>query len=73
MVFILMKKLKCYYQADTSTAIAKSIGLATIGFADAFDRLNPDLLVILGDRFEMLAAAQVSINYANSNCSYSWR
>jgi UDP-N-acetylglucosamine 2-epimerase (non-hydrolysing)/GDP/UDP-N,N'-diacetylbacillosamine 2-epimerase (hydrolysing) len=47
--------------SDTPVGIAKSIGLGTIGFADAFDRLRPDLLVLLGDRFEMLAAAQAAL------------
>lgn len=46
---------------DTSVAVAKSIGLGTIGFADAFDRLHPDLVVILGDRYEALAAAQAAM------------
>ncbi|MPY85882.1 MAG: UDP-N-acetylglucosamine 2-epimerase (hydrolyzing), partial [Actinophytocola sp.] len=42
---------------DTPTAVAKSFGLGCIGFADALDRLNPDLLVVLGDRYEALAVA----------------
>ncbi len=46
---------------DTPVGIAKSIGLGVIGFADALDRLRPDLLVILGDRFEILAAAQAAM------------
>jgi UDP-N-acetylglucosamine 2-epimerase (non-hydrolysing)/GDP/UDP-N,N'-diacetylbacillosamine 2-epimerase (hydrolysing) len=47
--------------SDTSIGIAKSIGLGVIGFADAFSYLKPDLLVILGDRFEILAAAQAAM------------
>ena len=39
----------------------KSIGLATISFADALNRLQPDLIIILGDRFEMLAVAQTAL------------
>ena len=49
--------------ADTPTAVCKSMGLALIGYGEALQRLNPDILVLLGDRFEsfcMAAAAQVS-------------
>lgn len=42
---------------DCPLAIAKSQGLGIIGFADAFARLQPDAIVLLGDRFEALAAA----------------
>ena len=47
---------------DTPTAICKSMGLALIGYGEAIWRLKPDILVVLGDRFEtfcMAAAAQV--------------
>jgi GDP/UDP-N,N'-diacetylbacillosamine 2-epimerase (hydrolysing) len=47
---------------DTPTAICKSMGLALIGYGEALQRLNPDMVVVLGDRFEtfcMAAAAQV--------------
>lgn len=43
--------------SDTPTAIAKSFGLGVIGYADALERLDPDVLVIVGDRYEALAAA----------------
>lgn len=42
---------------DSANATSKSIGLGTIGFADVFDDLNPDVVFIPGDRFEILAAA----------------
>ena len=48
--------------SDTPTAICKSMGLAMIGFGEALQRLKPDMVVVLGDRFEtfcMAAAAQV--------------
>lgn len=47
--------------ADSSVATAKSMGLGVMGFADALARLSPDILVVLGDRFEILAAAQVAL------------
>jgi UDP-hydrolysing UDP-N-acetyl-D-glucosamine 2-epimerase len=47
--------------SDTPVGVAKSIGLTTIGFADAFERLAPDMIVLPGDRFELLAAAQAAL------------
>lgn len=47
---------------DTPVAICKSMGLAMIGYGEALQRLKPDIVVVLGDRFEtfcMAAAAQV--------------
>ena len=59
--FLINEKVEMLLSADTKTAVVKSMGLATIGFADALSRLKPDLLIILGDRFEMLAAAQSAL------------
>jgi UDP-N-acetylglucosamine 2-epimerase (non-hydrolysing) len=59
--FHINEKVEMLLSADTQTAVVKSIGLATIGFADALERLRPDLLIILGDRFEMLAVAQSAL------------
>jgi GDP/UDP-N,N'-diacetylbacillosamine 2-epimerase (hydrolysing) len=47
--------------SDSAVGVTKSMGLAVIGFADAFDYLAPDLVVILGDRFEILAAASAAL------------
>ena len=55
--------------ADTSSAISKSTGLGPIGFADAFHELNPDVVVLLGDRFEVLAAA-IAANFAKIPISH---
>jgi GDP/UDP-N,N'-diacetylbacillosamine 2-epimerase (hydrolysing) len=55
--FTIDKKVELILSADTPTAISKSTGLGTIGFADAFADLKPDIVVILGDRFEALAAS----------------
>ncbi len=59
--FNINAKVEMLLSSDTSVAITKSIGLAVIGFADAFDRLAPDVIVLLGDRFEILAAAQAAL------------
>lgn len=54
-------KVEMLLSSDTATGVAKSIGLGVVGFADVFDRLKPDVLVLLGDRYEMLAAAQAAL------------
>ena len=59
--FTIDDRIEMLLSGDTPVAIAKSIGLATIGFADAFARLQPDLVVLLGDRYELLAAAQAAL------------
>lgn len=61
--FIIHKKVEMLLSSDTENAITKSIGLATIGFADALEELNPDLLILLGDRYEILAAATAALIY----------
>jgi UDP-hydrolysing UDP-N-acetyl-D-glucosamine 2-epimerase len=50
-------EIECLISSDTAVGVAKSTGVAVIGFADAFSRLHPDLVVVLGDRYEILAAA----------------
>ena len=48
---------------DNANSTAKAIGRGISGFADAFDALQPDLLLILGDRYEMLAVASTALIY----------
>ena len=55
--FKINEKIEMLLSADTDSAVVKSIGLGMIGYADALDRLLPDMVVILGDRFEAFAAA----------------
>lgn len=59
--FIIDAKVEMLLSSDSSVAITKSLGLATIGFADALERLKPDIVVLLGDRYEILAAAQAAM------------
>ena len=47
--------------SNTPTGVARSMGLGVLAMTDALDRLRPDVLVILGDRFEALVAAQVAL------------
>jgi len=55
------KKVECLLSSDSAAGVTKSIGLAMIGFADALNELSPDLVIILGDRTEMLAAATTAM------------
>jgi UDP-N-acetylglucosamine 2-epimerase (non-hydrolysing)/GDP/UDP-N,N'-diacetylbacillosamine 2-epimerase (hydrolysing) len=59
--FVINKKVPMDTSSDTANAIVKSMGQAQIGFADAFEDLHPDLIIILGDRYEMLAAASAAL------------
>lgn len=59
--FTIDAKVEMLLSSDTPVGIAKSIGLGVIGFADALDRLRPDILLLLGDRYEILAAAQAAL------------
>jgi UDP-N-acetylglucosamine 2-epimerase (non-hydrolysing)/GDP/UDP-N,N'-diacetylbacillosamine 2-epimerase (hydrolysing) len=55
------ERVESLISGDTPAATTKSIGLGVIGFADVFRRLTPDWLIILGDRFEVFAAAQAAL------------
>lgn len=59
--FHIDEKIEMLLSSDTPTGIAKSIGLGTIGMADALARLQPNIVVLLGDRFETFAAAQAAL------------
>jgi UDP-N-acetylglucosamine 2-epimerase (non-hydrolysing)/GDP/UDP-N,N'-diacetylbacillosamine 2-epimerase (hydrolysing) len=54
-------RVEMLLSSDTPTGITKSVGLGVIGFSDALATLKPDLLVVLGDRFEILAAVQAAL------------
>lgn len=59
--FAVDRKVETLLSSDTAVGIAKSIGLGVIGFAEAFEQLKPDLLVLLGDRYEIWSAAQAAL------------
>lgn len=59
--FKIDKKIEMLLSSDTPVGTVKSMGLASIGFAEAYDELKPDIIVILGDRYEMLAAASAAL------------
>src|SRR3989337_2143361 len=54
--FPIAERVEMLLSSDTETAVATSMGLGMIGFAKSYERLRPDILLILGDRFEILSA-----------------
>lgn len=58
--FHINEKVELLLSSDSRVGISKSMGLGCIGFAEAYERLNPDTLVVLGDRFEVFIAASVA-------------
>lgn len=56
------KKIEILLSSDTPASISKSMGLAMISFADYFEELMPDMLLVLGDRYETLAVSCVAMN-----------
>jgi UDP-hydrolysing UDP-N-acetyl-D-glucosamine 2-epimerase len=61
--FDIAERIEMLVSSDNPEGVAKSIGLGTIGFAQAYARFRPDILVVLGDRFEMYAAVIASLPF----------
>jgi GDP/UDP-N,N'-diacetylbacillosamine 2-epimerase (hydrolysing) len=59
--FVIDEKIENLISSDTKSSIAKSTGLAMILLSEAFSRLNPDVLLVVGDRFETHAAATTAM------------
>lgn len=59
--FVIDRKVELLLSSDTSIGTSKSMGLGIIGFAEALQELKPDLVMLLGDRFEILSAAQAAM------------
>jgi GDP/UDP-N,N'-diacetylbacillosamine 2-epimerase (hydrolysing) len=59
--FQIDRKVEMLTSSDTPVGIAKSMGLGLIGFADALDELQPNMIVVLGDRFEIFAAVSAAL------------
>lgn len=53
--FAISEKVEMLMSSDTASGIVKTMGVCMISFADVFNRLKPDMLVVLGDRYEMLS------------------
>ena len=59
--FKIDKKIETLLSSDTATGISKSMGLGQISFSDAFDDLKPDIVVVLGDRYEICSAVNAAM------------
>lgn len=59
--FTITKKIEMLLSSDTAIGISKSMGLAQISFAESFEELKSDLLVILGDRYEIFSAVSAAM------------
>lgn len=55
------RKIEMLLSADTSSSVVKSMGMEMIGFADALTEDQPDLMIVLGDRYEILVAATAAM------------
>ncbi|MBL4773458.1 MAG: UDP-N-acetylglucosamine 2-epimerase (hydrolyzing) [Alcanivoracaceae bacterium] len=56
-----VKTVECLLSSDTDVGMAKSLGLAILGITDVLAELRPDLMLIIADRYEMLAPASVAL------------
>jgi len=61
--FEIADRVEMLLSSDTPEGIANSIGLGAIGFAHSYASFTPDILVVLGDRFEMLSAVVAALPY----------
>lgn len=59
--FKIDKKIEMLLSSDTSVGISKSMGLAQISFAEAYEDLKPDIVVVLGDRYEIFSATSAAM------------
>jgi GDP/UDP-N,N'-diacetylbacillosamine 2-epimerase (hydrolysing) len=61
--FTIDDRLEMLLSSDSPVSAAKSIGLGTIGFADIFSRCSPDMVLIIGDRYELLSVACAALPF----------
>lgn len=59
--FNISDKVEILLSSDTEIAVSKAVGLGCISFSESFKKLNPDLILVLGDRFEIFAAATAAM------------
>lgn len=59
--FPIVARIECLLSSDTDTGMAKTIGVAILGLADAFTAWRPDLLLLIADRYEILAPAATAL------------
>ena len=59
--FPIAARIECLLSSDSDVGMAKTIGVATLGLADSLGRMRPDILLLIADRYEMLAPAAVAL------------
>lgn len=59
--FPIAARIECLLSSDTDVGMAKTIGVATLSLSDVFGQMRPDLLLLIADRYEMLAPASVAL------------
>ena len=59
--FKIDKKIEMLLSSDTSIGISKSMGLAQISFAESYEELKPDIVIVLGDRYEIFSATSAAM------------
>jgi UDP-N-acetylglucosamine 2-epimerase (non-hydrolysing)/GDP/UDP-N,N'-diacetylbacillosamine 2-epimerase (hydrolysing) len=59
--FPIAERIECLLSSDTDVGMAKTIGLATLSLSDTLGQMRPDLLLLIADRYEMLAPASVAL------------
>lgn len=59
--FTVASRIECLLSSDTDTGMAKTLGLAVLGLTDVLAQIRPDLLLLIADRYEMLAPASVAL------------
>lgn len=59
--FTIDERVECLLSSDSDVGMAKTIGVATLGLADVLGKMRPDILLLIADRYEMLAPASVAL------------
>ncbi|MGA7919174.1 MAG: UDP-N-acetylglucosamine 2-epimerase [Candidatus Acidiferrales bacterium] len=59
--FLIHSRVECLLSSDSDVGMAKTIGIATLSLADLFGEMRPDLLLLIADRYELLAPASVAL------------
>ncbi|HEY4900243.1 MAG TPA: UDP-N-acetylglucosamine 2-epimerase [Terriglobales bacterium] len=59
--FEIAARIECLLSSDTDVGMAKTIGVATLSLADCLGQMRPDIILLIADRYEMLAPAAVAL------------
>jgi UDP-N-acetylglucosamine 2-epimerase (non-hydrolysing)/GDP/UDP-N,N'-diacetylbacillosamine 2-epimerase (hydrolysing) len=59
--FVISQRIECLLSSDSPGGVAKSMAIGLIGMSDALERLQPEVVILLGDRFEIMVAAQACL------------